>query len=93
MTKDKVLKIIKKYNNILEYALKLDANVELGREEVKELHAITTLAYYYLTGEDLQKEPYKNSEKKCENCNHYGKLSLECGRCDGKSNFQIIKED
>lgn len=24
-------------------------------------------------------EPQK---KRCENCNHYGKLSLDCGRCD-----------
>lgn len=27
-------------------------------------------------------KPYEPQEKRCADCNHYGKLSLDCGRCD-----------
>lgn len=27
-------------------------------------------------------EPYKPQKKECADCKHYGKLSLDCGRCD-----------
>ena len=27
-------------------------------------------------------EPYKAQKKECVDCKHYGKLSLDCGRCD-----------
>lgn len=35
-------------------------------------------------------EPYKvePQEKRCADCNHYGKLSLVCGRCDDCSMFE-----
>lgn len=27
-------------------------------------------------------KPYEPQEKRCEDCNHYGKFSLDCARCD-----------
>lgn len=27
-------------------------------------------------------EPYEPQKKQCADCNHYGKFSLDCGRCD-----------
>jgi hypothetical protein len=59
MTKNKIVSVIKKYYELFNFALKIDANIEIRREYIKELQAITILAYFYLTGEDLQKETYK----------------------------------
>ena len=40
--------------------------------------AIIVKRALYLLGE-IEIEP---QEKRCADCNHYGKLSLDCGRCD-----------
>lgn len=56
MTKDIVTKIIYKHYNALGKAVKLNKDqlaILLSKEEIKELHGITILAYYYLTGEEL----------------------------------------
>lgn len=60
MTKDIVSKIIHKHYNTLgeavrtaEHLNKDDLLVLMSKREIKELHGITILAYWYLTGEEL----------------------------------------
>lgn len=56
MTKDIVSKIIYKHYVALGRASQLNKNevaIILSKEEIKELHAITILAYFYLTGGKL----------------------------------------
>ena len=61
MTKANVPKIIFKHYMNLSNALKLNRDeivMLLTKEEIKELHSITILAYYHLTGEELETDPY-----------------------------------
>lgn len=61
MTKDIVTKVIYKHYVALGKAVNLNKKeiaLALTSEELKELHGITILAYYYLTGEELP-VPYK----------------------------------
>lgn len=56
MTKDIVSKVIYKHYIALGRAANLNKNelgIILSKEEIKELHAITILAYFYLTGKEL----------------------------------------
>ena len=59
MPKDIVSRIIYKHYVALGRAVKLnkkEAALIMSKEEIKELHAITILAYFYLTGEELPAE-------------------------------------
>lgn len=56
MTKDIVSKIIYKHYKALGRAVNINEDeiaILLTKNEIKELHSITILAYYYLTGEEL----------------------------------------
>lgn len=56
MTKDIVKEVIYKHYVALGRAAKLNKKslgMIFSKEEIKELHAITILAYFYLTGEEL----------------------------------------
>lgn len=63
MTKDILSEIIYKHyvrlGKVVEFNKKEDIAIIMTQEEIKELHSITILAYYYLTGKELLKEPYK----------------------------------
>lgn len=52
-----------------------------GQTEVANIHIVeldNVTDFYYK--EIINK---KYGESKCADCKHYGKLSLDCGRCDG----------
>lgn len=65
MIESEVKMIIKKNLDILEAVLKMMSNTDCDtvdfrwdKQRVLELRAICMLAYYHLTGEDLQTEPF-----------------------------------
>lgn len=56
MTKDIISKIIYKHYVALGRAVSINKEsigFIMSKEEIKELHGITILAYFYLTGEEL----------------------------------------
>lgn len=66
MTKEIVANVILKHYKALGNALKLNKDelaILMPREEIKELHAITILAYYHLTGEELETDPYGGTKE------------------------------
>lgn len=70
MTKDIVTTIIYKHYNALGNALDTAANLNkdeltilMSTKEIKELHGITILAYYYLTGEELPEIKEDNHDR------------------------------
>ena len=44
-------------------------------------HASAFWEHYVIAWMPLP-EPYEAQKKECADCKHYGKLSLDCGRCD-----------